>query len=92
MAADSQLDSLTKRLSWQASQDDRRSALAALQQLADSGNAEAAFRLGRYFHIESAHRDYTQALFCYNKAIEKRPRMGDEQCGAPVQRRSWGSS
>ena len=71
MAADMQLDGLAKQLSWQASQDDRRSALAALQQLANSGDAEAAFRLGRYFHIESSHRDYTQALFYYNKAIEK---------------------
>jgi uncharacterized protein len=71
MAADSQVDSLAKQLSWQASQGDRRSALAALQQLANSGNAEAAFRLGRYFHMESAYSDYTQALFYYDKAIKK---------------------
>jgi TPR repeat protein len=71
MAGNSQLDGLATRLSWQTSVDDRRSALAALQQLANSGDAEAAFRLGRYFHIESGHLDYAQALFYYNKAIEK---------------------
>ena len=71
MASNSVIDGLTKRLTWQASEDDQRSALAALQQLADSGDAEAAFRLGRYFHMQSAHRDYGQALFYYKKAIEK---------------------
>jgi TPR repeat protein len=71
MSGNSVLDGLMKRLSLQASEEDRRSALAALQQLADSGDAEAAFRLGRYFHIEDGHRDYAQALFYYNKAIEK---------------------
>jgi TPR repeat protein len=71
MGADSQVDSLVKRLSWQASEEDRRSALAALAQLANAGSPEAAFRIGRYFHIESGHRDYAQALYYYNIAIQK---------------------
>jgi uncharacterized protein len=71
MAGSSELDSLAHRLSMPANDDDRRSALAALQQLANAGDAEAAFRLGRYFHIAGGHRDYGQALFYYNKAIEK---------------------
>jgi len=71
MAADTQVDSLSKGLSWQASAQDQRLALASLEQLANAGNAEAAFRVGRYLHIESGHRDYQQALFYYNKAIDK---------------------
>ena len=71
MAGNSVIDGLMKRLSWQASEEDKRAALAALQQLADSGDAEAAFRLGRYFHLQSGHPDYGQALFYYKKASEK---------------------
>jgi uncharacterized protein len=71
MAADPQVDSLSKRLSWQASAEDQRLALASLEQLANAGDAEAAFRMGRYLHIQSGHRDYQQALFYYNKAIDK---------------------
>jgi TPR repeat protein len=71
MPGSSVLDGLMKRLSWQASEDDKRAALAAIQQLADSGDAEAAFRLGRYFHMESGHPDYGQALYYYKRAIDK---------------------
>jgi TPR repeat protein len=71
MAGSRQVDGLAQSLAWRSTEDDRRAALSSLKQLADSGDAEAAFRLGRYFHIESGHLDYEQALFYYNKAIEK---------------------
>ena len=70
-AGSTQLQNLVQRLTWRASEEDRRSALASLEQLADSGDPEAAFRLGRYFHIDSGHPDYQRALLYYNKAIEK---------------------
>jgi membrane associated rhomboid family serine protease/TPR repeat protein len=43
-------------------------AIAGVQQLVDSGNAEAAFRLGRYYHLESSEPDYALALKYYEVA------------------------
>lgn len=45
-------------------------AVAAMQKLVDAGNAEAAFRLGRYYHLESAEPDYTLALKYYQIASD----------------------
>jgi len=71
MTGSSQVDDLARRLTWPATETDRRAALASLKQLAESGDAEAAFRLGRYFHLQSGHRDYPLALVYYDKAIAK---------------------
>ena len=46
-------------------------AIAAIQEIADSGNAEAAFRLGRYYHLESGEPDYAMALKYYQMASEE---------------------
>jgi rhomboid protease GluP len=46
-------------------------AVALVQQLADTGNAEAAFRLGRYYDRESSEPDYALALKYYQIASEK---------------------
>jgi TPR repeat protein len=43
-------------------------AIAAMQKMVDAGDAEAAFRLGRYYHLESAEPDYTLALKYYQLA------------------------
>jgi TPR repeat protein len=71
MTGSPQVENLSQKLTWQASESDRQSALASLEQLADAGDAEAAFRVGRYFHIVSGHLDYARALFYYNKAAAK---------------------
>jgi uncharacterized protein len=44
-------------------------AIAAVQKLVDDGNAEAAFRLGRFYHLESAVPDYASALKYYEIAV-----------------------
>jgi uncharacterized protein len=44
-------------------------AIADVQKLVDAGNAEAAFRLGRYYHLESAEPNYTLALKYYQIAV-----------------------
>jgi len=46
-------------------------AIAVVQQMADTGNAEAAFRLGRYYHLESSEPDYALALKYYQMASEE---------------------
>jgi TPR repeat protein len=46
-------------------------ALAAVQRMADGGDAEAAFRLGRYYQMERAEPDYALALKFYESALEK---------------------
>jgi membrane associated rhomboid family serine protease/TPR repeat protein len=43
-------------------------AIAVVQQMAGVGNAEAAFRLGRYYHLESSEPDYALALKYYQVA------------------------
>jgi uncharacterized protein len=46
-------------------------AIAAMQSMVDAGDAEAAFRLGRYYHLESAEPNYALALKYYQIAFEK---------------------
>ena len=46
-------------------------AVAAVRQMADTGNEEAAFRLGRYYDRESSEPDYALALKYYQLASEK---------------------
>ena len=43
-------------------------AIAAVQAMVDAGNAEAAFRLGRYYHLETGDPDYALALKYYRIA------------------------
>jgi TPR repeat protein len=43
-------------------------AIATLEKMVDAGDAEAAFRLGRYYHLESAEPNYTLALKYYEIA------------------------
>lgn len=50
---------------------DADAAVAAVQKLADSGNAEAAFRLGRYYDVETPLPDYAKAAALYQKASDK---------------------
>jgi uncharacterized protein len=45
-------------------------AIAAMQKMVDAGDAEAAFRLGRYYHLESGEPDYTLALKYYQLAAD----------------------
>jgi rhomboid protease GluP len=45
-------------------------AIATMQKMVDAGDAEAAFRLGRYYHLESAEPDYTLALKYYQLAAD----------------------
>ena len=45
-------------------------AIAVVRQMADAGDAEAAFRLGRYYHLESSEPDYASALKYYEMAAE----------------------
>ena len=44
-------------------------AVAAVQKLVDAGDAEAAFRLGRFYHLESAEPNYALALKYYEIAV-----------------------
>jgi TPR repeat protein len=46
-------------------------AIAAVQNMVDAGDAEAAFRLGRYYHLESAEPNYTLALKYYEIAFSE---------------------
>ncbi len=43
-------------------------AIAAVQRMVSAGDAEAAFRLGRFYHLESVEPDYTLALKYYQIA------------------------
>jgi uncharacterized protein len=43
-------------------------AVAVVQGMADGGNAEAAFRLGRYYHLETGDPDYALAFKYYQIA------------------------
>ncbi len=45
-------------------------AIATVQKMVDAGDAEAAFRLGRYYHLESAEPNYTLALRYYQIASD----------------------
>jgi uncharacterized protein len=44
-------------------------ALVVVQNMIDAGNAEAAFRLGRFYHLESAEPNYALALKYYETAV-----------------------
>ena len=44
-------------------------AIAAVQKLVDAGDAEAAFRLGRFYHLESAEPNYALAFQYYQIAV-----------------------
>ena len=46
-------------------------AIAVVQKMVDAGDAEAAFRLGRYYHLESAEPDYKLALKYYQIAADE---------------------
>ncbi len=46
-------------------------AQANVQKLADAGNAEAAFRLGRYYDVETPVPDYPKARAFYEKAVSE---------------------
>ena len=46
-------------------------AIADMQTMVEAGDAEAAFRLGRYYHLERAEPDYALALKYYRVAIEQ---------------------
>ena len=46
-------------------------AIAVVSKMAESGDPEAAFRLGRYYHLESAEPDYALALKYYQIAANE---------------------
>lgn len=50
--------------------EDRNTAIANVQKLVDSGNAQAAFRLGRYFHLETRNVDYARSMQLYEFAAD----------------------
>jgi TPR repeat protein len=60
-----------RKIATAGNDDDLKAALAVVRKMVDGGDAEAAFRLGRYYHLESAHPDYAMALELYKKAMEK---------------------
>lgn len=49
---------------------DRQRAITAASALANAGDMQAAFRLGRYFHMEASTPDYERALKLYRKAAD----------------------
>jgi len=48
-----------------------KAAIAGVEQMVDAGNAEAAFRLGRYYHLESSKPDPVLALKYYQIASDE---------------------
>lgn len=68
MDGSARLQNAMRRVS-AATNDDLQSALAAVQKMANAGDAQAAFRLGRYYHLESGHPDYVRALTLYKQAM-----------------------
>lgn len=46
-------------------------AIAVVQNMAAKGDAEAAFRLGRFYHMESTEPDYASALKYYRMAVDQ---------------------
>jgi TPR repeat protein len=49
----------------------RAAAVAAVQRMIDAGDAEAAFRLGRYYHLETSEPNYALALKYYQIALDR---------------------
>ncbi len=47
-------------------------ALEEVHRLIESGNYEASFRLGRYYHIENVHKNYEKAFDLYQAAVQKK--------------------
>lgn len=68
MTSGAEIDAAMRRIYSAAGDEDRKAALAAIKARADAGDAEAAFRLGRYWHLESPQRDYRLALSLYTQA------------------------
>lgn len=71
MASGPDLVDAMRKIDTAGNDDDLKAALAAVRKRADGGDVEAAFRLGRYYHMESAHPNYAMALELYKKAMEK---------------------
>jgi TPR repeat protein len=64
--------SIAMKAVYAASDTDAQSAaLAAVENMVDAGDAEAAFRLGRYYHLESAEPNYTLAFKYYEIAFKE---------------------
>ena len=57
-------------------------AVAVVQKMADAGDAEAAFRLGRYYDRESIEPDYSLALKYYQKASDQNHGWATNNLGA----------
>jgi rhomboid protease GluP len=57
-------------------------AVAVVQQMAESGNAEAAFRLGRYYDRESSEPDYALAFKYYQMAADRNHAWATNNLGA----------
>jgi TPR repeat protein len=71
MASGPELVDAMHRIAAAGNTDDLKAAVAVVQKMADGGDAEAAFRLGRYYHLESGHPNYALALGLYKEAMEK---------------------
>ena len=67
MASGPGLVDAMRKIATAGNDDDLKAALAVVRKMVDGGDAEAAFRLGRYYHLETAHPDYTMALELYQK-------------------------
>ena len=59
-----------------------KAAVAVVQEMADAGNGEAAFRLGRYYDRESSEPDYPLALKYYQLASDKNHAWATNNLGA----------
>ncbi|HQQ64478.1 MAG TPA: tetratricopeptide repeat protein [Pseudomonadales bacterium] len=53
------------------SDNERQNAIDTLQKRVDGGDAEAAFRLGRYFHLESKEKNLPRAVSFYTLAMKQ---------------------
>ncbi|HEY8190546.1 MAG TPA: tetratricopeptide repeat protein, partial [Micavibrio sp.] len=61
-------------------------ALAAVQRLVDTGNMEAAFRLGRYFDLEVSEPDMNRAMSLYRMAAAKKHPWATNNIGYAFER------
>ncbi|MEZ0260616.1 MAG: tetratricopeptide repeat protein, partial [Alphaproteobacteria bacterium] len=68
--SDEPSDDAMKAIYDAASEREQQRAVAAAQALVNAGDMQAAFRLGRYFHMESTTPDYERALKLYRKAAD----------------------
>jgi TPR repeat protein len=67
---DEPADNAMKAIYDAVSEREQQRAITAALTLANSGDMQAAFRLGRYFHMESNTPDYDRALKLYRKAAD----------------------